>query len=65
MESIIRDFTCIMEHFFNNEYFCDSQYGFIKGRSTVLQLLKMLDDWTNNLRFFGMYPAMGVALYRR
>jgi len=23
--------------------------GFIKGRSTVLQLLKILDDWTNNL----------------
>ena len=47
MESIIRDF--IMEHFFSNEYFSDSQYGFIKGRSTVLQLLKILDDWTNNL----------------
>jgi Reverse transcriptase (RNA-dependent DNA polymerase) len=22
------------------------QYGFIKGRSTVLQLLKVMDDWT-------------------
>ena len=47
MESIIRDF--IMEHFFSNGYFSHSQYGFIKGRSTALQLLKILDDWTNNL----------------
>ena len=39
----------IMEHFFSNGYFSDSQCGFIKGRSTVLQLLKILDDWTNNL----------------
>jgi len=38
-----------MEHFFSNGYFSDSQYGFIKGRSTALQLLKILDDWTNNL----------------
>jgi len=44
MESIIKDF--IMEHFFSNVYFSDNQYGFIKGRSTVLQLLKILDDWT-------------------
>ena len=29
--------------------FSNSKYGFIKGRSTVLQLLKILDDWTNNL----------------
>ena len=24
----------------------DKQFGFVKGRSTVLQLLKVLDDWT-------------------
>lgn len=24
----------------------DKQYGFIKGRFTVLQLLRTLDDWT-------------------
>jgi len=29
--------------------FNDKQYGFIKGRSTVLQLLKILDDWTSEL----------------
>jgi len=36
MESIIRDH--IMEFFFQNSYFSNKQYGFIKGRSTVLQL---------------------------
>ena len=25
------------------------QYGFIKGRSTVLQLLRILDDWTTQI----------------
>jgi len=44
MESIIRD--VIMEDFFNKGFFSDNQYGFIKGRSTVLQLLKIFDDWT-------------------
>ena len=37
-----------MEHFLATGYFSDKQYGFIKGRSTVLQLLKILDDWTYN-----------------
>jgi len=27
----------------------NNQYGFIKGRSTVLQLLKIFDDWTYKL----------------
>jgi len=47
MEQIVRDF--IMEHFLTNGFFSDKQYGFIKGRSTVLQLLKILDDWTLQL----------------
>ena len=29
--------------------FSDRQYGFIKGRSTVSQLLKILDEWTDYL----------------
>jgi len=47
MESIIRDH--IMEFFFQNSYFSNKQYGFIKRRSTVLQLLKIMDDWTAQL----------------
>jgi len=38
-----------MEHFLTHGFFSDEQYGFIKGRSTVLQLLKILDDWTLQL----------------
>jgi len=47
MESIIRDH--IIEFFFHNSYFSNKKYGFIKGRSTVLQLLKIMDDWTAQL----------------
>jgi len=35
--------------FFQNSYFSNKQYGFVKGRSTVLQLLKIMDDWTAQL----------------
>jgi len=38
-----------MECFFQNSYFSNKKYGFIKGRSTVLQLLKITDDWTAQL----------------
>ena len=38
-----------MEHFLNNDLLSNKQYGFIKGRSTVLQLLCILDDWTAQL----------------
>ena len=47
MESIIRD--SIIEYFFANRFFSDKQYGFIKGRSTTLQLLRIMDDWTEFL----------------
>jgi len=44
MESIIRD--SIIQYFFANRFFSDKQYGFIKGRSTTLQLLRIMDEWT-------------------
>ena len=47
MESLVRDI--VMKHFLANNLFSDKQYGFIKGRSTVLQLLKLTDDWTKAL----------------
>jgi len=49
MESIIRDH--VMNFFFENSYFSNKQYGFIKGRSTVLQLI--MDDWTAQLDYGG------------
>ena len=33
----------------DNDLLSDKQFGFIKGRSTVLQLLKVLDSWTETL----------------
>ena len=35
-----------MKHFKDNNLFSKKQYGFITGRSTVLQLLNILDIWT-------------------
>ena len=47
MEEIIRD--TITVHMKENERLSKNQFGFIKGRSTVLQLLKVLDTWTETL----------------
>ena len=47
MESVIRDY--IMSYFNVHNLFSNFQYGFIKGRSTVLQLLKVFDAWTSSL----------------
>ena len=47
MASIIRDY--IVHFFFENSYFSNKQYGFIKGRFTVLQHLKIMNDWTTEL----------------
>ena len=38
-----------MEYFLQNSFFSNKQFGFLKGRSTVLQLLQILDDWTAKL----------------
>ena len=51
MESAIRDH--IMKYFLDNEFFSKMQYGFLKGRSTVLQLLSIIDDWTMKLESGG------------
>jgi len=51
MESIIRDH--LMDYLNNNNLLSNKQYGFRKGRSTSLQLLLMLDEWTNLLESGG------------
>ena len=43
MESLVRDE--IMAHLVKNKMLSRKQYGFISGRSTVLQLLTVLDQW--------------------
>lgn len=44
MEKIIREH--ITQHMTANNLFSNKQYGFISGRSTTIQLLKVLDEWT-------------------
>jgi hypothetical protein len=56
MESIIRDH--IVEHFNRNKLFSNKQFGFIKGRSTVLQMLNVLDKWTVALEEGGCIDAI-------
>ncbi len=43
-EKLIREH--IVSHFKKNKLFTNKQYGFIEGRSSSLQLLKVLDQWT-------------------
>ena len=47
LETIIRNF--MVEFLVSNNLLSDFQFGFIKGRSTTLQLLNVLNDWTNSL----------------
>ena len=39
----------MMVYFLSNKLFNEYQHDFIKGRSVVLQLLKISDDWLVNL----------------
>jgi len=41
METIITDYITV--HLKNNKMFSNKQFGFIKGRSTVLQFFKVMD----------------------
>ncbi len=47
MEKLVR--KRITEYMDSNNLFSTQQFGFIKGRSTSLQLLKVLDEWTEAL----------------
>ena len=45
-----------------DKYFSDRQFGFLKGRSTVTQLLSMLDDWTELLESGGKIDVIYTDL---
>ena len=47
MEQLIR--THIIHYMKTNKLFNRKQYGFIRGRSTTLQLLKVMEEWTQAL----------------
>ena len=51
LEPIITD--KIMEHFVKNKLFTNRQFGFLKVRSTVTQLLQTLDNWMEELESGG------------
>ena len=47
-----------MNHIDKNGLLNNKQYGFVKGRSSMLQLLHMLDDWTMCLEDGGQIDAV-------
>ena len=56
MESIIRD--GVIEHMKSNNLFSPKQFGFIQERSTVLQLLHVLNIWCEVLDQGGVLDAI-------
>ena len=62
LESLIRDH--IMTYLLENDLLSHRQYGFIKGRSTMLQLLHMFDKWTEYLEGGGQ-KAFDKVPHRR
>jgi len=56
MKSVIRDH--VMKYFLDNDLFSNRQYGFLKCRSTVLQLLNIIDDWTLKLDIGGQIDCI-------
>lgn len=45
LESLVKD--KIMVYMLDKDLFSNRQFGFISGRSTCLQLLKVIEDWTD------------------
>ena len=70
-ESIIRE--AIMEHLVRNKLLTKKQFGFLKGRSTALQLLTFLDKVASDLRkgrtmdtiYLDYHKAFDTVLFRR
>jgi len=47
LEKIIRD--AILDHMLENNFLSDKHHGFVRGRSCVTQLRKVIDLWTEIL----------------
>jgi len=54
-----------MSHFVGNKLFSSKQFGFIRGRSTCMQLLKVLDQWTEYLELGGQIDVIYTDLEKR
>jgi len=63
LEGFIRDH--ILKHFIDNNLFNNNQYGFLKGRSTMLQLLRIMDEWTKCLESGGQINVIYTYLTYR
>lgn len=60
MEAIIKD--NLIKHFESNKLFNERQLAFLHGRSTVTQLLKILDNWTEYLELGGQIDVIYTDL---
>ena len=47
-----------MAHLLGNDLVSNRQYGFVKGRSTLLQVLQILDKWIDCLENGGQIDAV-------
>ena len=56
LEQLIREE--MMTYLLGNGLLSNKQYGFISGRSTSLQLLHMLDRWTDYLEYGGQIDVL-------
>lgn len=56
LESILKDH--IMSYFIKNNLFSSRQFGFIKGRSVSIQLLHIMNEWTQVLDNGGQIDVM-------
>jgi len=59
-EGFIRDH--ITKHVTDNNLFNNHQYGFLKGRSTMLQLFRIMDEWTECLESGGQINVLYADL---
>jgi len=48
----------MINYLLDNNLLHEKQYGFIKGRSTSLQLLDIMDKWTEYLEHGGQIDVM-------
>ena len=56
MESLIKN--DVMHYLLTNKLISVKQFGFVKGRSTNIQLLKLFDQWTNCLENGGQVDVI-------
>ncbi len=71
LETIIRN--QVMDFMKNNKMFSSTQFGFLPGRSSTLQLLKVLDIWTKAMEegynidiiYLDYMKAFDTVLHRR